>query len=163
MQTFPHRVQLHVVMQQDEDLIDAINELCIGNPYDTSVQLIRSLQRPIPKNDKTVFIYGTNFDLDFFNHTKLTSMPGLMQVFQSEDNCPKKYMKLTNASKTLALKNGCRVIIICNLDIGLVNGLTAKVLSIQNDSIEIEIEEDEHLQHGIEGKSSTSKNLYLLL
>ena len=79
-------------------------------------------------------------------------MPGLTQVFQSEDKGPKKYMKLTNAPKTLALKNGCRVVITHNLNNGLVNGLTAKVISMQNDSIEIEIEGDEHLQHGMEGK-----------
>ena len=59
-------------------------------------------------------------------------------------------MKLTNAPKTLALKNGCRVIITHNLNNGLVNGFTAKVISIQNDSIEIE--NDELLQHGMEGK-----------
>ena len=40
MQTFLHRIQLDVVMWQDEqDLINVINKLCIGNPSDTSVQL----------------------------------------------------------------------------------------------------------------------------
>ena len=35
---------------------------------------------------------------------------------------------------------------------GLVNGLTATVLSIENDKIHIEIAADEHLQHGMERK-----------
>ena len=78
-------------------------------------------------------------------------MPGLLQVFQSKDKGPKKYMNLTNAPETLALKSGCRVIITHNLNNELVNGLTAKVISITPDSIEIEID-DEHLKHGMEGK-----------
>ena len=98
MKTFPHGIQLDKVMHQDEqDLIDAINQLCLGNPSHTSVQLIHSLQRPIPKTDKTVFTYGTNFDVDFFNHSKLSAMPWLLQVFQSKDKGPKRYMKLTDA------------------------------------------------------------------
>ena len=47
-------IQLDKVMHQDEqDLIDAINQLCTGNPSHTSVQLIHTLQRPIPKTDKS--------------------------------------------------------------------------------------------------------------
>ena len=52
MKTFPHRIQLdHVMRQAEQDLIDAKNQLCLGNPSHTSVQLICSLQRTIPKTD----------------------------------------------------------------------------------------------------------------
>ena len=54
-------------------------------------------------------------------------------------------MKLTNAPTFLGLKVGCRVIITCNLDNGLVNGLTAKVLPIKLSEIEIQVEDNPYL------------------
>ena len=45
------------------------------------------------------------------------------------------------------------MIVTRNLYNGLVNGLTATVLSIENDKICIEIAADEHLQHGMERKN----------
>ena len=44
------------------------------------------------------------------------------------------------------------MIVTRNLYNGLVNGLTATILSIENDKIHIEIAVDEHLQHGMERK-----------
>ena len=126
---FPHRITLDEVMCQDElDLIKAINELCLGKPSIQTVALLKSLKHEIVIDEKMVYIFGTNFDVDMFIHDKLSSLHGVVHVVRAKDlgNC--KYLKRSSASKILALKNGCRVIIIRNLPNGLVNGLTGHVI-----------------------------------
>ena len=51
------------------------------------------------------------------------------------------------------MKKNCRVIITHNLSNGLVNGLSGTVTDLQDDYIELQIDADEHLQHGLEGKT----------
>ena len=76
------KIKLEKVMRQDEpELINVINELCMGNPSSRSIEYLWKLQKPIPHTDDTVFIFGTNFDVDFFNHQKLEQLPGAMSVF----------------------------------------------------------------------------------
>ena len=74
--------------QEEPELIDAINELCVGNPSQQSIQFLRRLQRPNTHSDDTVFIFGTNFDVDFFNHQKLEQLPGNMHIFTATDKGP---------------------------------------------------------------------------
>ena len=140
-------------MRQDEpELINAINELCMGNPSPRSIEYLRKLQKPIPHTDDTVFIFGTNFDVDFFNHQKLEQLPGAMSVLNSKDKGLPKYLRLSNALKALALKVGCKVIVTWNLSNGLVNGLTATVLRIEDEKLTMQIDVDENLPHGMECK-----------
>ena len=54
--------------------------------------------------------------------------------------------------RCLALKKDCRVIITCNLTNGLVNRLCAKIVDLQQSKIEIQVEKDDHLPHGLKGK-----------
>ena len=58
--TFPHKVHLNVVVHQDKkELVNSINELCLGEATQKSVDFFKSLDRPIPVNDSTVYIFGT--------------------------------------------------------------------------------------------------------
>ena len=149
----PHKVKLELGMRQNEpELINAINELCIGNPSLRSIEYLWKLQRPIPHTDDTVFIFGTNFDVDFFNHQKLEQLPGAMSVFNSKDKGPPKYLILSNAPKALAVKIGCKVIVTQKLANGLVNGLTATVLRIEDEKLTIQVDVYENLPHGMECK-----------
>ena len=87
--TFPHKIKLDQVMQQEEpELIDAINQLCVGNPAQQSIQFLSRFQRPITHTDDRVFIFGTNLDVDFFNHQKLEQLPGNMPTFTATDKGP---------------------------------------------------------------------------
>ena len=78
---FPHKVNLHVVVHQDsKDIIDAINELCLSSPSQHTIKLMKSLKHPIAQNDSTVHIFGTNFNVDMFNHDVLDKMQGTMKI-----------------------------------------------------------------------------------
>ena len=61
-------------------------------------------------------------------------------------------MRLSNAPKALVVKVGCKIILAQNLDNGLVNGLTATVLRIEDEKITIQVDVDENLPHGMERK-----------
>ena len=50
------------------------------------------------------------------------------------------------------MKVGCKVIVTWNLSNGLVNGLTATVLRIEDEKLTIQIDVDENLSHGMECK-----------
>ena len=74
---FPHHFKLESVLRQTEpDLIKAINELCDGMPSKETATLLKFLSRPVLVNPQTVFMFGTNLDVDMFNHNKLEKLPG---------------------------------------------------------------------------------------
>ena len=148
---FPHKVHLQQVICQDEhDLTLAIQELCIGEPIpQIQLHLLKSLRHAIPLQDHTVHIFGTNFNVDMYNHDCLHKLPGELRIFRSSDKGNKKSIKLYKMTRCLALKKECRVIITQNLSNGLVNGLCAKVISFHDGEIEVQVEEDTHLPHGM--------------
>ena len=41
------------------------------------------------------------------------------------------------------------------MDSGLVNGLTAKVMNIKSNEIDVQVEEDQYLRHSMEGNTYT--------
>ena len=125
---FPHKVILHVVVHQDsKDIIDVINELCLGSPSQHTIKFMKSLQCPIAQTDSIVHIFGTNFAVDMFNHCVLDKMQGRVKTFYSIDKGVKKLLKLSSFARILALKEESRVIITHNLENGLVNGLSATI------------------------------------
>ena len=146
---FPHKIQLKQVLRQDEpDLITAINKLSIGQSSECTVKFLRSLKRPIPYTDNIVFIYGMNFDVDFYNYDQLQKLAGM---YKSIDKGDKKVCKLIPAPKVLPLKINVKVIITRNLDNDLVNGLSARVTKLNDDSLSVRIEPMDNFSHGLEG------------
>ena len=92
---FPHKVNLYKVIHQDKgDLISAVHELCIGTHSNTTVVLMKSLSRPIPIKESTVHMFGTNFDIDMYNHDHLHQLNNQMHIFHSEDIGNMKSVKL---------------------------------------------------------------------
>ena len=85
--TFPYSIILNeVIRQNDIQLINAINELCKGFPTYETETFLRSLQHPLYHSiDYTIFIFGTNFDVNFYNHDKLVALPFQLHVFKSND------------------------------------------------------------------------------
>ena len=71
---FPHHMHLHeVVCQEEQDLIKAINEFCNGTPLKETLELVDKLKRPLPddRKDKATYIFGTNYDVNFFNYMEI--------------------------------------------------------------------------------------------
>ena len=75
------------VRRQDEPLlIQAIKELCDGNPTENTHAFLRSLDRQVADETDPVMLFGTNFDVDFWNQEKLDSMPGQAKMYRSIDS-----------------------------------------------------------------------------
>ena len=151
--TFPHTMKLNeVIRQREKNLIQAVNELCEGKPSAETLKLITSLSRPLTSYEDTVFIFGTNFDVNFYNHVKVDELHGFQFIFQSEDKGEHLLLRRTSAPKYLCLKPYCKLIVIRNLDIGLVNGMSCKLVGLNDDEIEVEVESDKYLHHNLGGK-----------
>ena len=98
-------------------------------------------------------MFGTNLDVDMFNHDKLGKLPGPKSTFKFEDSDDHKILRNCGAPMALALKLNCKVLITHNLSNGLVNGLTGTVTNMTDDLIQVKIDEDEHLCHSLQGKT----------
>ena len=153
---FPHRITLHAVLRQNElDLINAINELCEGTPSATTHALMRSLKRPVVSQDKKVYIFGTNYEVDFFNIMTVLNIQSNERIFTAHDTGDKTKLVKCGAPKYLVLKLGCQVIISRNLQSGLVNGLSAVVTELREKSVKIVVDTDKHLNHAMQGMEFT--------
>ena len=150
---FPHCIFLTEVKRQNEhDLISAIHDVALGNPSIQTVDFIKSLKRPLPKNLHPTYIFSTNFDCDFFNDYRLDKLGGKAEIFHSADEGPYKYLKATSAPKILRLKVNSKVIVTRNMYNGLVNGIEAHVVAMNDDTIRIRVSKDKNLRHHLEDK-----------
>ena len=163
MKVFPHKMHLNSVHRQNEmDFIRAINDLCEGTLSPRTHQLLLSLKRPIDPSLNPIYIFGTNYDVDFFNYMTLEKLPGNEHLFTSEDNGEKMSYKKCGAQKYLVLKENCQVIVTRNLYNGLVNGISGKITSIQSDCVKMRVDTDKHLNHSMQGKEfSISKYTFI--
>ena len=153
---FPHRFNLTEVKRQNEhELIKCINELSIGLPSDETKTFIRGLSRPLPRTMMPTYIFGTNFDCDFFNDYKLEKHErggAKAKIFRAFDDGPNNLLRLTSAPKSLKLKINCKVIITRNLVNGLVNGLESTVIQMHDNKVRVRVRRDDNLKHHLEGK-----------
>ena len=150
---FPHRITLNSVMRQkDSDLIAAINDLCEGNPSANTHRLMSSLQRDLANFTEPVYIFGTNYDVDFFNNMKLEVLRTDDVLYTSEDIGNLNWLRKTGAPRFLLLKPECKIIVTRNLDTGLVNGLSGHIIRCSDKSVVIKVDEDKYLNHGFGGK-----------
>ena len=145
-------VILQVQRQNEPDFIRAINEFSQGNPSPQSVYLIKRLKRRLQPGFDPVYIFGTNVDVNFWNHVQLDNVPDDTKTYTAVDTGETKYLKKCSAAYSLHLKLGCKVIVIRNLPNGLVNGIGATVTEMTDDIITIRTENDEHLYHRLQDK-----------
>ena len=126
---------------------------CDGVPSNATIRLLKDLDRLIPITPNTVHMFGTNLDVDMFNHHKLEKLTGNQIIFKSDDTADKKVLRNCASPMALALKLNCKVLITQNLSNGLVNGLTGTVIAIKEDHIDVKIDQDENLRHNLQGKT----------
>ena len=150
---FPHKMVLNAVHRQKEvDFIRAINEVCEGNPSPRTHQLLLQLKKPLVEDMKPLYIFGTNYNVDFFNYMMLEKVNGQEQIFTSDDSGTKLSYKRCGANKYVLLKTGCKVIVTRNLYNGLVNGISATVTKLEENCVTIKLDTDIHLNHAMQGK-----------
>ena len=150
---FPHRLHLtEVVRQNEKDLIKAVNELCDGTPSQETEDLLRSLKRPLPDYTDALYIFGTNQDCSYFNELQLDKINSPEVKYISIDDEESQIFKNCPAPRKLVLKMGCKVIITRNLHNGLVNGISAAVTALNEDSVHVQVTGDEDLPHRMHNK-----------
>ena len=150
---FPHKLVLNAIHRQKEvDFIRAINEVCEGNLSPRTHQLLLQLKKPLAEDMKPLYIFGTNYDVDFFNYMMLDKVNGQEQIFTSDDSGTNLSYKRCGANKYVLLKTGCKVIVTRNLYNGLVNGISATVTKLEENSVKIKVDTDIHLNHAMQGK-----------
>ena len=75
-----------VVRQTEPQLIAAVNELCHGRPSANTIHLMDSLRRDITPSTETVYLFGTNFDVNYYNVMKLDELQGERMVYSSKNS-----------------------------------------------------------------------------
>ena len=152
----PHRINLKIVhRQKEQDLINAINTVCEGESTAHTHRFLRSFKRPLQSTDLPVHIFGTNYDVDFFNIMTLQKLNGNEVVYTAQDTPITCNFLQRNVPKNLPLKIGCSVIVVRNLETGLVNGISAQVEQLNEDSVVIKVNADRHLNHSMQGRLFT--------
>lgn len=68
----------------DQDLAVAVKELCDGSPSESTIQLMRSLDKQLDIPD-VIKLYGTNFDVRYMNEEMLDTIENEACVFKSTD------------------------------------------------------------------------------
>ena len=123
------------------------------------------MKRPLPADlrDKALYLFGTNFDVNFFNYDKLSKLPGNMKIYQAKDKCPVQYLRTCSAPMVLPIKLNCKVMIIRNSDKGLVNGLTGTAIHMDDENICIRIDEDDKMDHNLSGCVYNIKKMQFVL
>ena len=102
---FPHRIILRQVYRQKQyDLIQSINELCEGHPTKTTHELMQSLKRPLHDMTDAIHIFGTNFEVDFFNAMTLKSVNYPEKTFLAKDFGDTTKLRKCVVPKSLVLK-----------------------------------------------------------
>ena len=82
----PHRINLKIVhRQKEQDLINAINIVCEGDANAHTHKFLRSFKRELQNRDKAVYIFGTYYEVDFFNIMTLQNLNGNEVVYTAED------------------------------------------------------------------------------
>ena len=132
---FPHKIVLDEVFRQNEpDLIKAVQEISIGHPSTSTLELIESLSRPLPTSDpNTVRLFALNYDVDMYNYNKLESIVGEKKTYMCKDYGSRKELEKCPLPEVLELKVGTPVILLTNLSDELVNGRQGKVVKIEQD------------------------------
>ena len=58
---------------------------CVGKPSTSTEKLMESLSRHVQDETDAVHIFGTNLDVDFYNHQQLAKLQGNQRIYQSTD------------------------------------------------------------------------------
>lgn len=112
-------------------------ELCVGSPLPKEIRLIASLYRFPLRNQ-----------VDSANKTRLDNLPGEAMVFNAIDEGEEPHDKMIKtlenvmAPRTLTLKIDAQVMMLKNMDCGLVNGSVGKVVGFKASD---EVDEDDDL------------------
>ncbi|KAJ7067867.1 hypothetical protein C8F01DRAFT_579492 [Mycena amicta] len=114
-----------------------LNQLRLGNITPTAISTFKSLARPLPPDPAGILpteLFPTRHEVDRANSTRLAGLTTPTHKFTSRDSgtAPDdkrgKLLETMMAPRDLNLREGAQVMLIKNIDEGLVNGSVGKVL-----------------------------------
>lgn len=136
---FPHQVILEDSFRakDDNELVNLLKDISVGRCSDQSLNLIKTLSRPLdPAELQLDFIpkvFPLNEDVDYSNMCTLDSLPGQEVVFQAYDIGEKKLLdRELVANEKLILKVGAKVMFVYNINDRIKNGVQGTVASFLN-------------------------------
>lgn len=132
----PHHIELETIFRQtDKDLIQCINNLEKGVISNNGIKYIKTLEREIPENENTIYLFARHYKTELFNCDKLKNMSGILKVYESEEDGDSQYLRKFQAPRKLGLKIGAPVILIVNLSDLLVNGSIGTVTGLLTEKV----------------------------
>jgi len=127
---FPHTVYLKENFRTKEHmLINAIHEVNIGHPSQSTMQYIKSL--PLPNSETlSLKLFATNDLVTDYNRKCLLEMIGDICQYTEKDKGSSTPLKACQAERHIWLKVGVPVVLIRNLTDVLVNGLQGTITAL---------------------------------
>lgn len=150
-------VKLETIYRQTEkDFIKALNDIRINKVDEDDIKLLKSREIDYDTSDSTMLhIFSRNDEAENYNYKKFQALDSRLYQFNSalgvyrgekfvqndlverEKITLEIFKKNCRAVEVLALKKGCRVMLLINLDFdkGLINGACGEVVEITSDSV----------------------------
>ena len=127
---FPHTVYLKENFRTKEHmLINAIHEVNIGHPSQSTMQYIKSL--PLPNSETlSLKLFATNDLVTDYNRKCLLEMIGDICQYTAKDKGSSTPLKACQAERHIWLKVGVPVVLIRNLTDVLVNGMQGTITAL---------------------------------
>ena len=123
----------------DEDkLKHALDLLREGKCDDEVEQYLQSLSRDLDLTDmlpEKIDIYFKKLPVEIHNLDALAKLPGELTIFESKDTGNARYLEKT-ISQILAVKPGCKVILLYNINDHLKNGYRGEYVGIDEENEE---------------------------
>lgn len=157
-----------IYRQNDEQFINSLNNLRLNRLTQSDAKLFYDRQVDYDTSDSDILhIFSTNKEADNYNNYKFKSIDSRLYKFVSADKIHRKkssidfdknnlneklskfdvmtweaFDKCCKAPQVLELKNGCKVMLLKNLNQkkGLINGSTGTVLELDEESILVEFD-----------------------
>jgi len=132
-----------VFRQKDPVFANMLNEMRLGKITEETVRAFRKLCRPIKYEDAldATELFPTRNEVDNSNAYRMRSLVGKSYKYEAMDsgtitdlNMRDKLLSNMMAPKVLELKKGAQVMLIKNMDDGLVNGSLGKVIAFMTET-----------------------------
>jgi ATP-dependent DNA helicase PIF1 len=131
---FPHRFELTTIMRQGQDeetLKNALDEIRMGDCTDETEKYLQSLSRECTSGSddntrqETVHLFFKKLPASLLNLNVLAELPGEFLKYDSQDTGHGQCLE-NSINKILALKRGCNVMLLYNINDNLRNGSQGK-------------------------------------
>ena len=130
-EAFQHRIELTKILRQsDMRFKNWLDMLRVGECSEEGEEYAQSLDREIAteEGNEPTHIYFRKVHLEFYNGTVLASLPGGLIYFQSVDTGNSSGLE-KNISRIVAVKLGCKIMLLYNVNDNLKNGYQGEFVS----------------------------------